>query len=89
MKYIQEQTKTMPEIAEELQIPAKTLHQWKAQYRTFENEPLANAAKVRELKQLLKEKEHDLKEKDRELADTKEEMAFLKKAMHIFSKPRN
>jgi transposase len=82
VKYIQEQTKTMPEIAEELNIPAKTLHQWKAQYRTFENEPLANTEKVRELELLLQEKE-------RELADTKEELAIVKKAVHIFSKPRN
>jgi transposase len=82
VKYIQDQTKTMPEIAEELNIPVNTLHQWKAKYRTFENEPLANSEKVRELEQLLQEKE-------RELADTKEELAIVKKAVHIFSKPRN
>jgi transposase len=89
IKYIQEQTKTMPEIAQELNIPVKTLYQWKAKYRTFENEPLANAEKVRELERSLKEKERELKEKDRELADTKEELAIVKKAVHIFSKPRN
>lgn len=89
VKYIQEQTKTLPEIAEELNIPVSTLHQWKAQYRTFENEPLANAEKVRELERLLQEKERELKAKDCELADTKEELAIVKKAVHIFSKPRN
>jgi len=89
VKYIQEQTKSMQEIAEELNIPASTLHQWKAKYRVFENEPLANAEKVRELERLLKEKERELREKDRELADTKEELAIVKKAVHIFSKPRN
>ncbi|MMZ59681.1 transposase [Paenibacillus faecis] len=89
VKYIQEQTKSMPEIAEELNIPAKTLHQWKAKYRTFENEPLASQEKLREMERLLKEKEKELKLKDRELADTKEELAIVKKAVHIFSKPKN
>lgn len=89
VKYIQEQTKTMPEIAAELNIPVKTLHQWKAKYRTFDNEPVANAERMRELERILEEKERELKEKDRELADTKEELAIVKKAVHIFSKPRN
>jgi transposase len=89
VKYIQEQTKTLPELAAELNIPVKTLHQWKSKYRTFENEPLAHAERMRELEQLLKEKERELKEKDRELTDTKEELAIVKKAVHIFSKPKN
>lgn len=89
VKYIQEQTKTMPEIAQELNIPVGTLHQWKAKYRTFENESLAAQERLRELEQLLKDKERELSRKDRELADSKEELAILKKAVHIFSKPKN
>lgn len=82
VKYIQEQTKTIAELGEELNIPAKTLRSWVAKYRQFEDEPIANLEKVRELEQRLKEKE-------RELADKELELAILKKAVHIFSKPRN
>lgn len=82
VKYIQEQTKTVVELAEELNIPAKTLHSWLAKYRQFDDEPIASLEKVRQLEQLLKEKE-------RELADKELELAILKKAVHIFSKPRN
>jgi transposase len=81
VKFMQEQTKTVVELAEELNIPAKTLHSWLAKYRNFESEPISSLEKVRELEQLLKEKE-------RELVDKDEELAILKKAMHIFSKPR-
>ena len=82
VKYIQEQTKTVTELAEELNIPAKTLHSWVAKYRQFDDEPIASLEKVRQLEQLLKDKE-------RELADKELELAILKKAVHIFSKPRN
>jgi transposase len=82
VKFIQEQTKTIPVIAEELNIPADTLHSWMAKYRQFENESLTSSERVRELEQLLKEK-------DRENTDLKEELAIVKKAVHIFSKPRN
>lgn len=88
VKFIQEQTKTVADIAEELNIPAGTLHQWVAKYRQFENEPLASPDRVRELEQLLKEKERDLAERDRKIADIEEELAIVKKAVHIFSKPR-
>src|SRR4030095_3294452 len=89
VKYIQEQTKTVPEIAAELNIPAGTIHQWLAKYRQFENETLASPEKVRELEQLLKEKEHENQQKDRALADLHKEMAIFKKALHIFSKAKN
>jgi transposase len=89
VKFIQEQTKTVPDIAAELGIPAGTIHQWIAKYREFENESLATPDKVRQLEQLLKEKERENKQKDRAYVDLQEEMAILKKALHIFSKERN
>jgi transposase len=82
VKYIQEQTKTVAELAEELDIPAKTLHQWLGKYRQFQSEPVSNPQKVREL-------ERQLKEKEQQLADMAEEMAILKKAVHIFSNPKH
>ena len=89
VKFIQEQTKSVADIAEELNIPAGTLHQWIAKYRQFENEPIASPERVRDLEQLLKEKERELAEKDRKIATIEEELAIVKKAVHIFSKPRN
>ncbi|WP_029197543.1 transposase [Paenibacillus alginolyticus] len=88
-KYLQEQTKSVEEIALELDIPAKTLHAWKAKYREFKNESVNQSERVRELEQLLKEKERELSQKDRRLADVEEELAIVKKAVHIFSKPKN
>ena len=88
VKFIQEQTKTVPELAEELNIPAKTLHSWVAKYRQFEDEPLANLEKVRQLEHLLKEKDRELAARDRKIAEVEEELAIVKKAVHIFSKPR-
>ena len=89
VKFIQEQTKSVEDIAQELNIPSGTLHGWIAKYRQFESEPLASTEKVRQLEQLLKEKERELTEKDRRIADVEEELAIVKKAVHIFSKPRN
>ncbi len=89
VKFIQEQTKTVAEIALEMNIPAGTIHQWIAKYREFENESLASPEKVRQLEQLLKEKEREYQEKDRAFEDLQEEMAILKKALHIFSKEKN
>lgn len=82
VKYVQEQTKTLPEIAEELNIPEGTLRNWMTKYRSFENEPIASLEKVREL-------EMRLKAAEREKQDLAEELAILKKALHIFSKERN
>lgn len=81
VKFIQEQTKTLVEISQELNIPKNTLTQWLAKYREFESEPVASLEKVRQLEELLREK-------DRRLADMEEELAIVKKAVHIFSKPR-
>jgi transposase len=82
VQYIQEQTKTVAELALELDVPAKTLHQWLGKYRKFQSEPVSSPEKVREL-------ERQLKERDQQLADLAEEMAILKKAVHIFSNPKN
>lgn len=89
VKYLQEQTKSVEDIALELDIPAKTLRSWLAKYREFKNEPITNSERVRELEQLLKEKERELRERERRIADVEEELAIVKKAVHIFSKPRN
>lgn len=82
VKYVQEQTKTLPEIADEMNIPEGTLRNWMTKYRSFENEPIVSAEKVRQL-------EARLKASEREKQDLEEELAILKKALHIFSKERN
>lgn len=82
VKYIQEQVKTVPQISEELNIPAKTLHNWLGKYRKFPDEPFVGSGHLRSHDQLLKEK-------DQEILDLKEEIEILKKAMHIFSKQKN
>lgn len=82
VKYVQEQTKSVPQIAEELNIPAGTLSQWMAKYRKFENEPLVDRDAIRQ-------KDNQIQEQASEIEDLKEEVAILKKAMHIFSKERN
>lgn len=82
VKYVQEQTKTLPEIAEEMNIPEGTLKNWMTKYRSFENEPIVNAEKLRQL-------EERLEASEREKEDLQEELAILKKALHIFSKERN
>lgn len=82
VQYIQEQTKSVPQIAEELNIPAGTLHQWLAKHRKFENEPLVDREAIRQ-------KDHRIEKQATEIEDLKEEIAILKKAMHIFSKERN
>lgn len=79
VKYVQEKTKSVVDIGEELDVPTSTLHSWIAEYREFENEALVAPEKVRELEKLLKEK-------DRMNQDLMEQVAILKKAMHIFTK---
>lgn len=88
-KYMQGHTKTVPEIAEELGIPAGVLYKWKGLYREFANESLASLEKINQLEQLLQEKELENQQKDRENADLREELEILKKAVHIFSKQKN
>jgi transposase len=82
VKYLQEQSKTLPQLAEELNIPEGTLRQWQAKYRKFENEPLVD-------REVLRKKEQQIQEQARTIEDLQEEIAILKKAMHIFSKERN
>lgn len=82
VKFVQEQTKTLPEIAADLNIPEGTLRKWMTKYRSFDNEPIAYPEKVRELEERLKASEQEKK-------DLEEELAILKKALHIFSKERN
>jgi len=82
VRYIQEQTKTLPQVAEELNVPEGTIRQWQAKYRKFENEPLVD-------RETLRQKDRQLQEQERTIEDLKEEIAILKKAMHIFSKERN
>lgn len=96
VKYLLEQTKSVEDISLELNIPAKTLHGWKAKYRELKNEPTSILERVRELEQLLKDKEQLIKEQKQELQETQQEKndiamenAILKKAVHIFSNPRN
>ncbi|MGE7616111.1 transposase [Paenibacillus sp. NPDC101420] len=89
VQFIQEQTKTVGDLAEELNIPKSTLHQWMSQYREQKNEPAASVDRVRELDAQLKEMSRQLQEKDNKIADVEEELAIVKKAVHIFSKPRN
>ncbi|MEK3966258.1 MULTISPECIES: transposase [Paenibacillus] len=89
VQFIQEQTKTVGDLAEELNIPKSTLHQWMSQYRELKNEPAASVDRVRELEAQLKEMSRQLQEKDIKIADVEEELAIVKKAVHIFSKPRN
>lgn len=89
VKFIQEQTKTLSDLAEELNIPKSTLHQWMSHYRELKNEPAASMDRVKELEAELKEMRRMLQEKEHRLADTEEELAIVKKAVHIFSKPKN
>lgn len=89
VKYIQDQTKSVVEIGQELGISSGVLHNWLARYREFSNEPVNSAEKVRQLEQQLLEKEKQLQAKTQQIADIEEELAIVKKAVHIFSKPKN
>jgi len=82
VKYIQEQRKSLTDIAEELNIPAGTLRNWVAKYRQFPDEPFVGSGKLRSQEQQIK----DLEQRNKDL---EEEVAILKKAMHIFSKDRS
>ncbi|REK74470.1 transposase, partial [Paenibacillus paeoniae] len=62
VKYIQEQTKNIPQIAEELNIPEGTLQQWMAKHRKFENEPLLTP-------DALREKNRTIQSQAKEIAD--------------------
>lgn len=47
VKYIQEQQKSMNEIALELNIPKGTLKNWMKTYRQFPDEPFVGSGKLR------------------------------------------
>ncbi|NMO95215.1 transposase [Paenibacillus lemnae] len=81
VKYIQQHSKPLTEIAEELNIPVNTLRQWVAKYRQFPDEPFVGSGNLRNHDQIVK----DLEERNKDL---EEELAILKKALHIFSKDR-
>jgi len=87
--YLLEQTKSMEDISLELDIPAKTLHGWKAKYRELKNEPICSLERFREMEQLIEEQKREIQMKDQRIADVEEELTIVKKAVHIFSKPRN
>lgn|SRR5690606_34027187 len=82
VKYVQEQTKSLEEIANDLNINPGTLRNWVGKYREFNNEPVNQGETLRQQSQVIDEQQ-------REIEDLKEEIAILKKAMHIFSKERN
>ncbi|MCZ4142804.1 transposase [Escherichia coli] len=89
VKYIPEQTKTLSDVAEDLNIPKSTLSQWMTKYRQFDQESVNHPEKIRNLEQTLRANEAEQRRKDREIEDLKEELAILKKALHIFSKEKN
>ncbi len=94
VKYILEQSKTMPEIAGELDISAGMLHNWKQKYRSevqaeIQAEVQASPEKVHQLEQQLRDMEAAKQKQEVENADLREELEILKKALHIFGKERN
>src|SRR5690606_4272049 len=91
VRYILEQTKTLPQIAEELGISAGVLHKWKQQYRNELEATLDYQSapdRIRQLEQQLQTMEFEKQKKERENAELQEELAILKKALHIFGKER-
>ncbi|MFX3632493.1 MAG: transposase [Candidatus Pristimantibacillus sp.] len=89
VKYVQENTKSIADICDELSVPKSTLHQWVSQYRSFEDESVHNPERIRQLELELKQKEEEKRQKERENDDLREELEILKKALHIFSKEKN
>jgi len=81
VKYIQERSKSIPQIAEELNVPAGTLSKWVAKYREFPDEPFVGSGNLRE-------SDKELKEQADRIRDLEEENEILKKALHFFSKDR-
>ncbi|MNW52973.1 Transposase [compost metagenome] len=82
VKYVQEQSKSLEQVADELNINPGTLRNWVGKYREFEHEPVNHGETLREQSQLIEDQK-------RTIADLEEEIAILKKAMHIFSKEKN
>jgi transposase len=88
VNFIQQQKKTVKDIADDLKIPRSTLYEWIKEYREFDNEPAASEQRLQQMEKELREKERELKARERELEETKEELSIVKKAVHIFSRPR-
>lgn len=82
VRYIQEQTKSIPPIGEELNIPAGTLNQWMTKHRKFDNEPLVDRETIRQ-------KDRQIEKQQRQIDEMQAEIEILKKARHIFSKEKN
>ncbi|BBI31890.1 transposase [Cohnella abietis] len=82
VKYVQEQGKSLEQIADELNVNQGTLRNWVGKYREFDNEPVNQGETLRQQSQLLEDQK-------RKIEDMEEEIAILKKAMHIFSRERN
>lgn len=91
VKYILEQTKTMPEIEQELGISAGVLHSWKQQYRSEIEvaEQKFTPDLVHELEEQLRSLKLEQQKKERENEELREEVEILKKALHIFGKEKN
>lgn len=85
VKYVQLRSKSLRDIAEELEIPVGTLQQWMGKYRSLENEPRLDTNQLAALEKI-KEQERELEAKSAEIEDLKEELKILKKAVHFFSK---
>jgi transposase len=81
VKYIQQYSKSLPDISGELNIPVNTLQSWVNKYRQFPDEPFVGSGNLREQEQKFKDLENQIRELE-------EENAILKKAMHFFSKDR-
>lgn len=88
MKYVQEQTKSIGDICEELNIPKSTIHQWISQYRQFDQEAIHHPEKMRQIEQTLKDAEAENRRKEREIEDLKEELAILKRRCTSSAKKR-
>jgi transposase-like protein len=88
VKYIQKSLKSLPEIAEEINIPVGTLGSWLGKYRKLEDEPSIANRDPSEDQWKLKEQEATIQSQDTYIKDLEEENAILKKAMHYFSKDR-
>jgi transposase len=89
VKYIQRSPKSLPEIAQEINIPEGTLSGWLGKYRKLEDEPSQTNSSLVETEWKLKEQEGIIQSQVTHIKDLVEENAILKKAMHYFSKDRN
>jgi transposase len=89
VKYIQRSPKSLPEIAQEINIPEGTLGSWLGKHRKLEDEPCIVNSSLSEAEWKLKEQEGIIQSQVTHIKDLVEENTILKKAMHYFSKDRN